>query len=222
MAEDYKWWFEYHNEDYESVLTRLKACRNILLHGPKDRAARLLEVSAINSILSIQTARQRHERAFTMHYAGGLSLENCAKETVYGYQKSDWLHKNKVQVDWGELVSYIRGQVFAGNPVAAVEKVTDEVTGLSWTKGGFTLAMCGIVEVACPDSRTRAELGIENNVRTESDYREALQVIDESVPIDMPLFVKQWVLYDYFEQEHADHQPFFTEALQLAERDNQL
>lgn len=222
MAEDYKWWYEYHREDYNAVQDRLKATRNVLLHGRDEAAIRLLKVSHVNAILSIQTERERHERAFTAYYAGGIGIERATSQTVYGTSKSDWIHHNFSQVDWKELLNHIRGQVFAGNAVAAVDAVQERVKGLSWVKGGFCLAMCGVTEVACPDSRTRQELGIDSRIRSEKAYRDALQQIDEAVPIDTPLFIKQWVLYDSFAQEHADHMPFFSEALQLSERSNSL
>lgn len=222
MAEDYKWWYEYHREDYNAVSDRLNACRNVLLHGRDEAAIRLLKVSHVNSILSIQTERERHERAFTAYYAGGIGIERATSQTVYGTSKSDWIHHNFSQVDWKELLNHIRGQVFADNPVAAVDAIQERIKGLSWVKGGFTLAMCGITEVACPDSRTRQELGIETRIRSEKAYRDALEQIDEAVAVEAPLFIKQYILYDYFAQEHATHDPFFTEALRIGERGNSL
>jgi hypothetical protein len=214
-------WYEFRKEDYQQVKERLAACRNVLLYGSEEAAIELLQKSVVNAVLSIQTSRERHERAFTMHYAGDTSLKTACKETVYGNQKYDWLIYTLGNYQWAEKLQHIRGQIHAGNPVAAVKHMTD-CKGLSWVKGAFALAMCGVTEVACPDSRTSQELGIEGKIRSEKAYRDALQAIDDSVPIDEPLFIKQWVVYSYFEQQHVTHEPYFTEALKYGDRDNQL
>jgi len=135
---------------------------------------------------------------------------------VYGYQKADWLHDAIANFDYVLVVDRLRHNDVSG----AQQYLVDNHTGLSWVKSGFALAMIGIHERACPDTRTRQELGIEHRIRTETQYRDALQQIDEAVSADIPLFIKQWVLYCFKEGEHTDHMPFYTEALQLYERDD--
>jgi hypothetical protein len=130
---------------------------------------------------------------------------------VYGNHKADWLHHNTANVEWGGLLSRVRGAHADGRYVDAVEHVTDVVKGLSWTKAGFALAMCGVWEVACPDTRTKQMCGIEGRVRTRADYEDALAAIDDSFTADVPTFVKQWVLYDRKGGEHARHMAFFKE-----------
>jgi hypothetical protein len=147
-----------------------------------------------------------------MYCAGDVSLETACEETVYYTSKIDWLRSNLANIDWEETVSHIRDLHADGDYVGCVAFLDHHITGLSYVKAGFTLAMAGMWEVACPDSRTRQELGIESRIRSESDYRDALQQIDETVPIEAPLFIKQWVLYDSFAGEHARHMPFFTEV----------
>jgi len=207
-------WYEYHVEDYNAVQNRLEACRNVILHGRRDCAIDMLKKSCVNAVLSIQTGRERHERAFTAYYAGDVSLETACQETVYGYNKADWLHDAIGNFDYACVVNRLRH----GDIAAAQQYLVAEHQGLSWVKSGFALAMIGIYERACPDSRTRQVLEIDHSIRTEEQYHDALQRIGEAVSADVRLFVKQWVLYDYFDGEHARHMPFYTEALKLYKR----
>jgi len=207
-------WYEFRREDYNAVQDRLEACRNVMLHGRKECAIDMLRKSCVNAVLSIQTGRERHERAFTAYYGGDTSLETACEQTVYGYQ-NDWLHDAFANFDYGAVVSHLR----EGDIRDAQKYLVENHTGLSWVKSGFALAMIGIYERACPDSRTRQVLDIDHRIRTEAQYHDALQQIDESMTVDIPLFVKQWCIYCYFEQEHTDHMPFFTEVLKLYKRD---
>lgn len=210
MAQSLTWWYEYHREDYQSVMDRLKACRNVMLRGRMDAATRMLRLSCINAVLSIQTQRERHERAFTA-YATGTRLDRAAQDTVYGVQKSQWLEQSLATFDFEECVSRLR----TDGHWAALGYLVDNFKGLSHVKGGFTLAMIGVWELACPDTRCRQFLDIEERVRTRDDYQQALQEIDNSLDADVPLFIKQWAVYDYQAEEHARHMPFYTEVLNL-------
>lgn len=204
-----EWWYEYHREDYAAVRRRLSACRNVMLRGRRASAAEMLRKSCVNAVLSIQTARGRHERAFSMYYAGDRSLETAATETMYGYQKLGWLRDSLASVDFGAIVDDLRDD----GPAAAHARLVDDFKGLSWVKAGFALSMVGIWELACPDSRTKDVLGIDGRITTRDDYREALAAIDDALDIDQPTFIKQWVLYDWRDAEHARHMVFYREVL---------
>ena len=210
-------WYQYHREDYNRVQDRLDACRNVMLHGREGAAIDMLKKSCVNAVLSIQTGRERHERAFTAYYGGDTSLETACQQTVYGYQKAQWLHDAFANMNYRAVVMRLRNGDIRGAQILLVENHQ----GLSWVKSGFALAMIGIYERACPDSRTCDMLDIDHRIRTEGQYRDALQQIDESMDVDVPLFVKQYVIYDAFAGEHARHMPFFTEVLQLHEIDAQ-
>lgn len=205
-------WFEYHRDDYQAVQQRLAACRNVMYHGRREAAIDMLKQSCVHAVLSIQTERDRHERAFTAYYAGDTSLETACGMTVYGNQKADWLHDAFANFDYGAVVDALRTD---GHDEALAVLAADH-TGLSWTKGAFALAMCGVWELACPDSRTKDVIGYEGRIRTHDDYDEACQMIDERLSADVPLFIKQWVMYDSFAGEHARHMPFFREVLSYA------
>lgn len=212
MVESLKWWYEYHREDYAAVRERLAACRNVMLHGRREAAERMLRLSCINAVLSIQTERKRHERAFTA-YATGTRLDTAAEQTVYGNQKARWLETALGTYDFNECIQWLRDH----GPDAALSHLVDNFKGLSWVKAGFALAMVGVWELACPDTRCRQFLEIDERIRTEGDYRDALDAIDQSLDADIPLFIKQWAMYDFMAKEHADHLPFYTEVLYVGE-----
>lgn len=209
MDDPVRRWYEYHRDDYRSVKNRLAACRNVMLHGRMDAAVTMLKKSCVNAVLSIQTTRKVHERAFTAYYAGDTSLETACGQTQYGNNKAEWLHESLGTVDFRGIVTELR----EFTPHNALTRLQDEFKGLSWVKGGFALAMVGIWELACPDSRTKDMLDIDGRISTYDDYADALQEIDDALSVDEPLFINQWVLYDKKAEEHADHMPFFTEAL---------
>lgn len=212
MPESLKWWYEYHREDYAAVKDRLAACRNVMLRGRKESAARMMRLSCINAVLSIQTRRERHERAFTAYFAGDTSLETAAGMTVYGNQKAEWLHSSLAGFDFEGIVDVLRS---GDSPRvhAAHADLVDTFKGLSWIKAAFALAMIGVWELACPDTRTKQVLDIEGRIRSREEFKDALQQIDQALDVDEPLFIKQWAMYDYKEGEHARHMPFYREIL---------
>jgi hypothetical protein len=208
--EDLKWWYEYHREDYAAVKDRLTACRNVMFHGRKDAAAEMLKKSCVNAVFSIQTQRARHEEAFTL-WCNGMSLEKAAAKTVYGTQKAEWLHYSLGTFRFKDAVETLRKD----GPVAALEKLEEWFKGLSWVKAAFALAMTGVWEMACPDTRTKQTLGIEHRISSRDRFNAALSDIDAALDIDEPLFIKQWVMYDFKEQEHARHMAFFNQVLNI-------
>lgn len=212
MAESLEWWYEYHREDYAAVKERLTWCRNVMLRGRLESASRMLRLSCVNAVLSIQTPRERHERAFTAYCAANTSVEQAAGMTLYGNQKAEWLHHSFATFDFEECVSILR-QDSEKSVDNALQYIVDNFKGLSYVKAGFALAMCGVWELACPDTRCRQFLDIDDRIRTATDYVQACQMIDDSLDCEEPRFIKQWAMYDYQEQEHARHMPFFVEAL---------
>lgn len=220
MTEDLHWWKEYHHEDYQKVDMRLDIARNVMLHGRADSAARMLKLSCINSVMSIQSDVTRHEKAFALYSAGDLSVEKAAEQTVYGYQKADWLHHSLATFDFDECVRLVREEGIA----PALEFIVENFKGLSYRKGAFALAMCGIYELMCLDSNTEKYLEREteltiphrDDMRRASfsarDYLEICECVNRRTLSDMRPFTCQWAMYDYERGEHARHMIYFTEV----------
>jgi hypothetical protein len=202
-------WYDNHRDDYAAVRERLTACRNVVENGPLANAAELIRSACHFAILSIQTTRERHERAFALLKSGGVSVDKAAAETNYHRKKARWLHALALSDAPRAVAETWRSD----GPRDALAKLVERVKGLSWVKSGFALALVGATELACPDSRTKAVLGIEGRIRTRQQYFGAIGEIRRAVPVDEPTFVRQWVVYDAADGEHARHMPFYREIL---------
>lgn len=212
-------WVLSHNQDYGAVRDRLEAVRNVLLRGRFDAAADILEKSYMFAVLSIQTERDRHERAFTAHYAGELDRDEAALETVYGGNKKAWIQSTFDSVDWECLALAVRAHARAGRYGALLDAVDDNLTGVAYRKGAFMLAMAGLYEFMCIDSNVARYGGFEENgttlkFRDPEEYFEACQQIREKADVPgLPPFLVQWAIYDFERGEHARHMTYFREVL---------
>jgi len=214
-------WVVSHNSDYGRVRDRLEAVRNVVLRGRLDAAAKVLERSYMFAVLSIQTERDRHERAFVAHYAGELSRKEACLETVYGGNKKSWVAKTFDSVDWETLVLAVRSHVRAGRYGALLDAVDDNLTGVAHRKGAFMLAMCGLYEFMCIDSNVARYGGFEESANGGSlsfsdaqAYFEACEEIQTKAGIGgLPPFLVQWAIYDFERGEHARHMAYFREVL---------
>lgn len=223
MTETITDWFENHANDYQTVLARLNATRDVLMRGPISHAADVLERSYVFAVLSIRTERDRHERAFTAHYAGELTLKEAALETVYGGNKKNWLRRTFEGTDWETLAMAVRTHARAKRHADLLDVVVDNLTGVAHRKAAFMLAMAGLHEFGCIDSNVAryADMGHAGDtadggrVRFNSaeKYMETSNEIFDSVNArgDWPPFVKQWAIYDFERGEHARHMAFYRE-----------
>lgn len=219
MSETIDNWFENHANDYQTVLGRLNATREVLMRGPLSHAADLLERSYVFAVLSIKTERDRHERAFTAHYAGELTLKEAALETVYGGNKKNWLRRTFDSTDWESLAMAVRAHVRAGRYAELLDTVVDNLVGVAHRKAAFMLAMSGLYQYGCIDSNVARYAGLEEDegnsleFNSAEDYLETSREIFDSVGTDgdWPPFVKQWAIYDNERGEHARHMAFYRE-----------
>lgn len=205
-------WFERHERDYERVLERLAGVRAVTLAGDLEPAAENLRKSYLFAVLSIQTERDRHERAFTRLCAGEADVREAAKDTVYGNQKADWIHQTLEETDWTAAVQAVRAHVRNGR-TAELLGMHDEFVGVSFRKWAFTLAMAGVWEMACVDSNVGAYLGVgERDADNADEYADVIARIRDSLAEPVPPFLAQWAIYDYERGEHARHMAFFREV----------
>jgi len=214
-------WVESHESDYACVRDRLGTVRDLLLYGSLERAADILEKSYMFAVLSIKTERDRHERAFTAHYAGELSRKEAALETVYGGNKKDWIASTFETVDWETLALAVRAHARAGRYGTLLDAVNDNLTGVAHRKGAFMLAMAGLDEFMCIDSNVARYGGYEEydsgatlEFSDAQDYFESCHTIRDKADVDgLSPFLVQWAIYDYERGEHARHMAYFREVL---------
>jgi hypothetical protein len=214
---DINQWFDGHRADYETVLGRLNRTRMTLLEGSVGEAADILEKSYVFAVLSIRTERERHERAFTAYFAGDATLKEAALMTVYGGNKKNWLRKTQESTDWESLAEAVRVHARAGRWDMLLEAVVDNLTGVSYRKGAFMLAMSGLYQYGCIDSNVARFAGLdelEDRTRFGSaeEYMTTCGEIFSRVGnSNWPPFVRQWAIYDMERGEHARHMAFYRE-----------
>jgi len=207
-ADDLMTWYKNHVEDYEAVKERLFSARQTLLYGSIKHTAENLRLSYLNAVFSIQTGKDRHERAFTA-YVRGFGIEEAAGMTVYPNQKTQWINRTMEKTDWDSIARDVRRYVDTDN-IEALISMQSDLTGVSYTKWSFTLAMCGVWEVACFDSNVRQFFELEGRFRgSAADYLELIDMLQDETDISAEPFIIQWAIYDYQRGEHARHMPFF-------------
>jgi hypothetical protein len=213
---DIESWITSHNRDYAQVRDRLEYVRNIVLRGRIECAVNILKKSYKFAVMSIQTAKSRHENAFVAH-CNGLDLKDACLQTVYGGQKFGWLDKTLSNVDFISLTLSVREKVRNNQYADLLELITNRITGVSYRKGAFMLAMSGLHEYMCIDSN----VGRYADTRDSStDYRNAEHYLDECAKIVqeidnpyLPAFIIQWAIYDMERGEHSRHMCYFNEIL---------
>lgn len=214
-------WVESHSSDYAMVRDRLGAVRDRVLYGDIETAADILERSYMFAVLSIKTERDRHERAFTAHYAGELSRKEAALETVYGGNKKNWINSTFESVDWKNLAMAVRAHARAGRYGELLDVIDSNLTGVAHRKGAFMLAMAGFDEFMCIDSNVARYAGFEESDGgktlsfTDADeYFGACHDIRDKAGVEgHSPFVVQWAIYDFERGEHARHMAYFREVL---------
>lgn len=217
MSDNIQQWFENHATDYQTVLGRLENTRSVLLDGSISEAADVLEKSYMFAVLSIRTERERHERAFTAYYAGDLSRKEAALETVYGGNKKNWIRKTFDSTDWRTLARVVRAHADAERWDVLLDTVVENLTGVAHRKGAFMLAMSGLYEFGCIDSNVARYADLEEedgdslSFNSAEAYMNTCEKVFNTVPTDLPPFVKQWAIYDFERGEHARHNAFYAE-----------
>lgn len=208
MSDDLTAWYENHAEDYQAVKERLFAARQTLLYGSIKHAAENLRLSYLNAVFSIQTKKDRHERAFTA-YVRGFGIEEACGMVVYPNQKADWINRTMKTTDWVEVAKEVRAYV-KNDQWEALLGMESDLVGVSHTKWSFTLCMCGVTELACFDSNTRNFFDIDKRAGSSAaDYLDMIDMLENKTDISAEPFIIQWAVYDYERGEHARHMPFF-------------
>jgi thermostable 8-oxoguanine DNA glycosylase len=168
------------------------------------------------AVLSIQTQKDRHESAFVAHYSGDVSQKDAALQTVYGGQKYGWIKSTFESVDWELLAIAVRYHAERGDLDTLLDVVVDNLTGVSYRKASFMLAMCGLYEFMCIDSNVGryADIDGDKEFYSASAYFDSCQEIYQSADIQaLPPYVLQWAIYDFERGEHSRHMAYFHEIL---------
>lgn len=205
-------WYTSHERDYAAVRDRLARTREVTLTGDISAAAENLKKSYVFAVLSVQTRRDRHERAFTRWCAGDVDVREAAAETNYGNQKGEWITETLDSTDWHAVARAVRAHVRAGRREALLD-MEDNFVGVSHVKWAFTLAMVGVWEVCCIDTNVQQYLGIDGrlNVPNADEYVALVDRVRDAIDAPVSPFEAQWAIYDMQRGEHSRHMVFFRE-----------
>lgn len=218
---DIQQWLVSHQNDYAAVRQRLESVRNVVLRGRLECAANILERAYVNAVLSIQTAKDRHESAFAAYYASDkVSLKDAALQTVYGGHKKNWLKRTFENVEWESLVLAIRNHAENDRYAELLDVIDDQLVGVAHRKGAFMLAMSGMHEYMCIDSNVANYAGLEESAGDSLSFKNGQEYLDVCDEIYaeignpwIPPFIVQWAIYDAERDEHARHMVYFNEVL---------
>lgn len=208
-------WVEQH--DYDRVIRILKKVREVTLTGSLEQAGQNLQRAYHFAVMSIKTKRELHELAFEMWVRGMGALDANIEAGVFGpNQKSRWMLDTNERTDWETLTLAVRSHIKERRLEELIE-MQENLKGVSYSKWGFTLALCGVWEVVCIDSNVknyfdmegRFDLRHKNGTR---DYFEMVDKIRDEAPVPVPPFVAQWMIYDMQRGEHTRHESFFQYA----------
>jgi hypothetical protein len=189
----------------------------VTLGGDIEEAASNLRRAYYFALLSIRTERERHELAFEK-WIDGAGIREAAKEANVAFHnnKAEWASRTESNVDWEDLAYRVRDHV-ASESLVDLISMEDELTGVSYNKWGFTVAMSGAWEVVCVDSNVKNYLGMDGrlDLRTKDGidrYFALVNKIKEQVMERVPPFLAQWSIYDMMRGEHQRHEPYFQHA----------
>lgn len=205
-------WYNRHKEDYEAVRERLSKTRTRLETTDLDTAARMVEKSCVNAVLSIQTDKDRHERAFTAHYAGDKTLAEAARMTVYGETKATRLTRMRDEFNFTVVASKLRD----GDVTKAHEYLVENYTGLAEIKAAFVLAMLGYDRLMCLDTNVQSvsDVEIPRSFSGSDAYFDVCKNVHESTSLaHIEPFICQWAMYNFSRGEFNAHLPFYREVL---------
>lgn len=208
-------WYKLH--DYGRVEEILSHVREVLLEGDIEEAAQNLKRSYHFAVFSIQTRQYNHELAFELWMRDYTAEEACAEGGAFmKNQKADWIVRTETDVDWRTLARAVRMHV-KQDRITELLEMQEHLTGVSYSKWAFTVAMTGVWEVLCIDANMKNYLEIEGRLDLRHnggvyEYMALIERVAEEIDADVPPFIKQWAIYDYERGSFTVHEAFFQHA----------
>lgn len=200
-----------HHDKYSEIEKNLKQINTEFRNATRTEQRKMFKAAHQFAVLSIQTPVKLHEDAFRA--LQGLETENPQPVTSVNYWKNKISYINNLDGKTEQLDQII-DLLLAGRVDEAHRKTIDKVKGLGAAKAAFALAMLGFLSRACLDTNVRQATGIEepytgvvvdkymNQVSTALNQFEELE--------DTPMFMKQWIVFDYQRGEFTNHECWFT------------
>lgn len=204
-------WYHEHEDQYQDVEARLAAVNDKFLNAERDVQVKMLRLSYVNAVMSIQTRVEDHEKAYRT-YVAGASVYEALRYTNFGGDegKGSWVKATfSDESHFHDVIDLLE----ADKIDKAHRFMIDNWTGVAATKAAFVLAMLGFTQKMCLDVNVRRILGLEyGDTVVVSKYDGWCGEIHEKFgePLGISRFLTQWLIFDYARGNHSTHDIFFN------------
>lgn len=238
---------EYRSRPFELIERRLAQTHDHLASAPIDVLATAIRLSTINSICSVNTHVDAHERGTiavwealqdgvtdqeTLADAVNQSTPTGDAHVMYYNEKARWISENLLAVDYTDLAATLRDDGI----VPCQQQLVDEVDGLGNRKAAFTLANLGFTDAACIDGTIERAFGVQRGT-TEGrwnsvnpfdttvaeryyDRVEQLRAETPRASTELSPYLWQWTTWQVSRDEgFVAHDPWFLLLDELLEAD---
>lgn len=197
-------WHDRHALEYAMTEKRLADTKAKFMSASFDEAFDMFVKSYVYAVVSQQTPVDRYEPAY-VRWLEGTPMDVAFKPVNYNRQKISWISDGLADRDTiRECVIALRNH----ETDWFIDFAAEHVKGLGYAKAPFVAAMLGFTSCACADTNVAQVLGI-GKVESRQDYDKFRELLDSKLPIDKPLFVKQWIAFDFHRGYHETHKIWF-------------
>lgn len=210
-------WHNRHALEYAMTEKRLADTKAKFMSTTFDEARDMFVKSYVYAVISQQSPVDIYEPAY-VNWLNGMEMATAFQPVTYNNQKIGWISDGVAAAETIDLcVSMLR----RGKVNDFIDHAVEHVKGLGYAKAPFVSAMLGFTEAACADTNVSQVLGI-GKVTTRQDYDMFRQELDNRLPIEKALFVKQWIAFDFKRGYHETHKPWFQAFDTWSERGDVL
>jgi hypothetical protein len=176
--------------------------------------------SSVYAVVSVQNDISILRSAFRGYANSGnwTEVRESFKSVNYGNNKFDYAQSNFDSI-FGDVGDKIIDYLEAEDVWGAVEIMANELSGVSWVKAPFIIAMLGYTEVMCIDTNVEQMVpNVKSKGYTDmQEYRDAIGRVKDEYPElanEVSTFMLQWVVFDANRGDGvAKHEEWFEHML---------
>ena len=199
VVEHINQWYDPHRRRYTRVFDRLERMRQLWGRSSTRTREALLKFSYLNSVFSVQTPVERHERALRLVVRGRTPREALIEASAGHYDKKGSSTMQTLADDdlWNDVLGHL-----ANDRIDAAHHRLLDAGWLGTAKAPFTLANLGFVQKMCIDANVaRVMKGTNPSQRISVDEYEGLCADIQAMFPDLAEFLEpyelQWVIFDW-------------------------
>lgn len=215
--------YERNAETYDRIANALSDVKQLFESASIFRQKVMLFDSTTFAIISVQNDVSILKRAFRSYAtdANWEEVRDTFKHVNYGNNKFDYVRENFDTI-FGEVGTEIIGLLETGEVWSAVERIVEELMGVSWVKGAFVPAMLGYTSVMCIDTNVEQMVPDDDSVASKgyksgNAYRSAVDKVVSEFPDlsdKVSTFMLQWVVFDSNRGQGVEkHEEWFEHML---------